>query len=68
MTINDRIQALRELMKANNIDVYYVPSADNHQSEYTGSYFRTRAFITGFTGSAGTAVITQTEAGLWTGG
>ena len=68
MSINDRIQALRQLMKENNIDVYIVPSADNHQSEYTGDYFRTRAFITGFTGSAGTAIITQTEAGLWTDG
>lgn len=55
-------------MKENNIDVYYIPSADNHQSEYTGSYFRSRAFMTGFTGSAGTAIITQTEAGLWTDG
>lgn len=68
MTINERIKELRALMKENNIDVYFVPSADNHQSEYTGSYFRTRAFITGFTGSAGTAIITQTEAGLWTDG
>ena len=68
MSINNRIQALRQLMKENNIDVYIVPSADNHQSEYTGDYFRTRAFITGFTGSAGTAIITQTEAGLWTDG
>lgn len=68
MKINDRIQALRALMKENDIDVYFVPSADNHQSEYTGSHFRARAFITGFTGSAGTAIITQTEAGLWTDG
>ena len=68
MTINERIKELRALMKENNIDVYFVPSADNHQSEYTGSYFRTRAFITGFTGSAGTAIITQNEAGLWTDG
>ena len=68
MTINDRISALRAQMKINNIDVYYIPSADNHQSEYTGSHFCCRAFITGFTGSAGTAIITQTEAGLWTDG
>lgn len=68
MTINEKINKLRTLMKENNIDVYYIPSADNHQSEYTGSYFRSRAFMTGFTGSAGTAIITQTEAGLWTDG
>ena len=68
MTINEKINKLRSLMKENNIDVYYIPSADNHQSEYTGSYFRSRAFMTGFTGSAGTAIITQTEAGLWTDG
>ena len=68
MTINQRISALRQLMKEKNIDVYIVPSSDNHQSEYVGDYFKAREFITGFTGSAGTAVITQTEAGLWTDG
>lgn len=68
MTIQERITALRQLMKAKNIDVYIIPSSDNHQSEYVGDYFKAREFITGFTGSAGTAVITQTEAGLWTDG
>ena len=68
MTIQQRITALRQLMKEKNIDAYIVPSSDNHQSEYVGDYFKAREFITGFTGSAGTAIITQTEAGLWTDG
>lgn len=68
MSINNRINELRRLMKEKNIDAYIVPSADNHQSEYVGEHFKSRAFITGFTGSAGTAVITQNEAGLWTDG
>ncbi len=68
MIIQERISKLRQLMKEKNIDVYMVPSADNHQSEYVGDYFKSRAFITGFTGSAGTAVISQNDAGLWTDG
>ena len=68
MNINDRINELRRLMNQKNIDAYIIPSADNHQSEYVGEYFKSREFITGFTGSAGTAVITQSEAGLWTDG
>ena len=68
MNIQERIKELRCLMRDKNIDVYLIPSADNHQSEYVGEYFMSRAFITGFTGSAGTAVITMDEAGLWTDG
>ena len=68
MTVQERINMLRHLMSEKNIDVYIVPSSDNHQSEYVGDYFKAREFITGFTGSAGTAVITQSEAGLWTDG
>lgn len=68
MNIQERIKELRCLMREKNIDVYLIPSADNHQSEYVGEYFMSRAFITGFTGSAGTAVITMDEAGLWTDG
>lgn len=68
MTIKERITALRQLMKEKNIDVYMIPSSDNHQSEYVGDYFKSREYITGFTGSAGTAVITQAEVGLWTDG
>ena len=68
MTVQERLAALRQLMAQNNIDVYLIPSADNHQSEYVGEHFKSRAFITGFTGSAGTAVITMEKAGLWTDG
>ena len=66
--IQERLAALREAMKTRNIATYVVPTADFHESEYVGSYFKARKFITGFTGSAGTAVITLTEAGLWTDG
>ena len=68
MNVPERIAALRALMKDRGYDIYMVPTDDNHQSEYVGEHFKARAFITGFTGSAGTAVITQTEAGLWTDG
>lgn len=66
--VNQRITELRKLMKAQGIDVYYVPSEDFHQSEYVGEYFKEREFISGFTGSAGAVVITQDEAYLWTDG
>lgn len=68
MNVPERITALRAQMSKYGYDVYMVPTDDNHQSEYVGEHFKARAFITGFTGSAGTAVITQTEAGLWTDG
>lgn len=66
--IAERIEALRAEMKKRNIDMYIVPTSDFHESEYVGDYFKARKYITGFTGSAGTAVITMTEAGLWTDG
>lgn len=66
--IPERLRLLREKMKAAGIDLYMVTSADFHNSEYVGSYFKSRAFITGFTGSAGTAVITPDAAYLWTDG
>ena len=64
----ERVAALREKMREKNISVYIIPTADFHGSEYVSDYFKERAFITGFTGSAGTAVITLEEAGLWTDG
>lgn len=67
-TVNERIEALRGLMEERGIDAYLVPTADFHESEYVGDHFKCREFITGFTGSAGTAVITRSEAGLWTDG
>ena len=67
-TVCERITALREKMKENGITVYVVPSTDCHESEYVCPHYRARAYITGFTGSAGTAVITMDKAGLWTDG
>lgn len=66
--IKKRLQALRKEMEQRQIDIYIVPTSDFHESEYVGEYFKAREYITGFTGSAGTAVITMTEAGLWTDG
>ncbi|PAB60065.1 aminopeptidase P family protein [Anaeromicrobium sediminis] len=68
MNIKDRIIQLRKHMKEKNMDAYIIPSSDSHQSEYVGDYFKSREFISGFTGSAGTAVVTEDEAGLWTDG
>ena len=66
--VRERLQKLRAEMAKRNIDIYVVPTADFHESEYVGEHFKARKFITGFTGSAGTAVITMIEAGLWTDG
>ena len=66
--IQERIDSLRRLMRENNIDVYLVPTNDFHSSEYVGDYFKCRRYITGFTGSAGSAVITLSDARLWTDG
>lgn len=63
-----RIEALREFMKQNHMDVYYVPTADYHGSEYLDDYFKIRTYLSGFTGSAGTLFVTLTEAGLFTDG
>lgn len=68
MKITERIVKLKELMKERGIDYYIIPSADYHQSEYVGDYFKGREWISGFTGSAGTVVVTQNEVGLWTDG
>ncbi len=64
--IPTRLQALRDEMVKRNIAIYIVPTSDFHESEYVGEYFTARKYITGFTGSAGIAVITMKEAGLWT--
>ena len=68
MKISDRVKALRSRMASEGVDLYIVPSTDYHHSEYVGDYFKERAFITGFTGSAGTAVFSADKAGLWTDG
>ncbi|WP_394522718.1 aminopeptidase P family protein [Lacrimispora sp. JR3] len=66
--IKERLEQLRQLMAVHHMDAYMIPTSDFHESEYVGDYFKCREFITGFTGSAGTAVITMNEAGLWTDG
>lgn len=66
--IPQRLKRLRQEMAKRDISVYVVPTSDFHDSEYVGDYFKARKYITGFTGSAGTAVVTMTEAGLWTDG
>ena len=66
--IPQRLAALRQKMQAHGIDLYMVTSADFHQSEYVGDHFKARAYITGFTGSAGTAVISADGAWMWTDG
>lgn len=68
MTVTERITALRKKMAEKGINAYLVPTDDFHGSEYVGDYFKCRKYITGFTGSAGTAVIMQDMAGLWTDG
>lgn len=67
-TIPERLRALRDLMKESGVDVYLIPTSDFHESEYVGDHFKARRYMTGFTGSAGVAVVTMTEAGLWTDG
>lgn len=66
--IKQRIEKIRDLMKEKMIYAYIVPSSDYHQSEYVGGYFKSREFMSGFTGSAGTLIISMDEAGLWTDG
>lgn len=68
MEVKERIAALRAAMERHNIDVYIIPSFDAHQSEYVAEHWRGRAWISGFTGSAGTAVITREQGMLWTDG
>ena len=66
--IKQRIEKIRDLMKEKNIYAYIVPSSDYHQSEYVGEYFKAREFMSGFTGSAGTLIVSMDEVGLWTDG
>ena len=68
MSVPERLQALRAEMEKRGIDIYMIPSEDYHQSEYVGDHFKAREYISGFNGSAGTVVVTKTEAGLWTDG
>lgn len=65
-TIKDRLQALREVMRAEGIDAFVFPSTDPHNGEYVPDHWKGREFVSGFNGSAGTAVVTMDDAALWT--
>jgi Xaa-Pro aminopeptidase len=65
-TISDRIAALRRQLELHRLDAYLIPSADPHQSEYVAAHWKSRKWISGFTGSAGLVVVTPAHAGLWT--
>ncbi len=66
MKTKNKLTLLRGLMKKHKIDLYIVPSSDPHISEYLPDYWKSRSWISGFTGSAGTFAITQEKAALWT--
>lgn len=66
--VKERMNKLRQLMAKEHMDAYIIPTNDFHLSEYTGAYFKERKYMSGFTGSAGTLVVTMEEAGLWTDG
>lgn len=66
--IRGRMKALQGEMKARGLDFYIVPTADYHNSEYVDDYFKVREFLSGFTGSNGTLVVSEKEVGLWTDG
>ena len=64
--ITQRIQELREIMKHIGVNAYFISGTDPHLSEYPPEYWNSRAFISGFTGSSGTVIISENEAALWT--
>lgn len=66
MKANEKISKLRNLMKSKSIDAYIIPSSDPHLSEYLPEHWQSRAWLSEFSGSAGTVVVTKTKAGLWT--
>ncbi|PHI19431.1 hypothetical protein CEQ90_12995 [Lewinellaceae bacterium SD302] len=66
MTIPQRLAALRTAMKAHDLDAYYVADLDPHQSEYVADHWKSRTWLSGFDGSAGTLIVTADEAKLWT--
>ena len=65
-TVNERLKALREVMRREHLAAFIFPSTDPHQSEYVADHWKGREWISGFNGSAGTAVVTMTSAALWT--
>ena len=65
-TIIERLAALRARMSEKDIQAFIIPGTDPHLSEYSAEHWKSRDWISGFTGSAGTAVVTSNQAGLWT--
>ncbi len=65
-TINERLAALREVMRREHLGAFVFPSTDPHSGEYVPDYWKGREWITGFNGSAGTAVVTMNSAAMWT--
>ena len=68
MIVNEKLEVLRKLMNEKNIQAYIIVTDDFHSSEYVGAYFKVREYLSGFTGSAGTLVVLNNEAALWTDG
>lgn len=68
MSPDNKLTALRALMQEHNLDAYILPSSDPHQSEYLPDHWKSREWLSGFTGSAGILVVTSSFAGLWTDG
>lgn len=68
MTTNEKLSMLREKMEEAGVQAYLIPSSDPHISEYLPNHWRARTWLSGFDGSAGTLVVTETESGLWTDG
>ena len=68
MNMRKQLLDLRKVMKAHHIDAYMIPTTDFHDSEYVNDYFKCREYVSGFTGSAGTLIVTMEEAKLWTDG
>lgn len=68
MNTNAKIKLIQEKMAIQGIDMYYIPTSDYHHSEYVHDYFKSRAFISGFTGSTGDLLITLDKAYLWSDG
>lgn len=66
MTTNDKIRAIRTQMSNQNLAAYIIPSSDPHQSEYVATHWKSREWVSGFTGSAGISIILENEAALWT--
>lgn len=64
----NKINEFQTILKNLNIDAYIIPTSDFHMSEYTPAYFKTREYVSGFTGDAGTLLVTKNDAKLWTDG